>query len=214
MKWSIYLVLIYTHNSLAEYGETILLQNTYPPREEFPGLSIQNLNDFIENFGRCLIHVYNYQGIHLEPFRYPVVLSRYKYMGIWANSRSHLCPIYFESKPTKIMLMRKTMREKCYVHVIDRSTRARWYCQVKFDLFFPDEEEDITLYRYLFRYSSGKQESLSFGLDAFGSATNKGELHFNTLLVFKLSIFVYIRHYRSSGLFLVSCRVLQMLLLR
>jgi len=151
------------------------VKTAWPLKEGFVGLTLQNLNEFINSFWGCLIHVHNYQGIDLIPLDEPIVLSRFDVFGYWHEKAidRELCRAPIEKTPSlDKMFDNFTTDRSCYAYVIDRSTSARWYCEAKFDLFFP-ERQDAKHYHYAYFNNHPyfgyymNQESLNFGVDGF-----------------------------------------------
>jgi len=168
-----------SHISASQKTKKTLIKTTpWPLVPGLQGNSIRNLNFFINQFSGCLIHVFNYHGIEILQIDHPIVLSRFDIYETTDTNNSkrrtlvHRVPI--EKVPSKGFLFPN--QSQTYqtpptkkVFVIDRSTKARWTCQAKFDLF-PLEFKDIPNY---YKYGSywlkrhGPFESLNFGPFAY-----------------------------------------------
>jgi hypothetical protein len=113
---------------------------------------ISNLNEKLDPFGQCLLHLVNYEGIDFQPNRYPWVLSRYSVFydlgadnaSKLANQGSHI-PLRSERlmnisfiKPNRLIFNSATREstntkeeESVSIPYEYRSFKTRWTCAVQ-----------------------------------------------------------------------------------
>jgi len=147
--------------------ESFPFKTQWPLLDGLVGISINNLNSYIQQFPSCLVHVYNYQGIEITGITEPIVLSRFDVFGTkYYNSRAWSKRLHREPIE-KVLPLEQLYTNYTKTHgetyVRDKSTRARWYCQTKFDLFYPEFRDAVHFYLSHFFPDGRPQESLNFG---------------------------------------------------
>jgi len=157
-------------------GDPFPFKTKWPLLHGVVGLSVDNLNVYIQQFSACLIHVYSYHGIEIAGTTEPIVLSRFEMYGTWnytyINPLKDLHRLPIEKVPELAELYNyKTPHQRIYV--IDRSTKARWYCQAKFDRFHPEIYDGVHFYAFGYLHNRKPLESLSFGPHVFNLDTAK-----------------------------------------
>jgi len=148
-------------------GEPFPFKTKWPLLHGLVGISLSNLNTYILQFPACLVHVYNYQGIEITGITEPIVLSRFDVFGTFVmeyrKPSKFLNRLPIEKVPPLAQLQNSTKKHE-EMYVIDKSTRARWYCQVKFDLFFPEIQDAVHFHLFGFPFNTRQaMESLNFG---------------------------------------------------
>jgi len=144
----------------------------WPLCQGLAGISINNLNKYIKPFSGCLVHVYNYQGIEITGITEPIVLSRFDVFGTkdyqYKKPRKLLHRLLIEKVPQITDLQNYT---KSYgdIYVHEKSTKARWYCQAKFDLFHPEIKDAAHFHVFGFERNRQPLESLNFGPHVFNA---------------------------------------------
>jgi len=149
------------------------LSEPFPFKTQWPlmnglvGISVRNLNTFIQQFPGCLVHVYNYQGIEIIGITEPIVLSRFDVFGTlvikYKRPSKVLNRLPIEKIPPLAELKNSTITYET-ISVIDKSTKARWYCQVKFDLFPPELHDAVHFHVFGYPFNTKQaMESLNFG---------------------------------------------------
>jgi len=49
----------------------------WPLKAGYPGLAIDNLNEYVKLFSHCLVNIQNYQGIEIIGIQSPVYITRF-----------------------------------------------------------------------------------------------------------------------------------------
>jgi len=113
-----------------QMGDQFPFKTKWPLLHGLVGLSVDNLNAYIQQFSGCFVHVFNYQGVQIKGTPEPIVLSRFDMLGMWTHTyinplkELHRLPI--EKVPELAGLHNYTRPQK-QIYVNDRSTKARWY---------------------------------------------------------------------------------------
>jgi len=119
----------------------------WPLQAGYPGLTIENLNDYVSLFSNCLVNIQNYQGIEIIGIKSPVCITRFDVANLefcgrpsynFLKKRLHL--FLFGKIPPKSERNCTTDYDKILKYS-DKSFSSRWYCKAEFDLFFPEPEE-------------------------------------------------------------------------
>jgi len=143
----------------------------WPLQAGYPGLAINNLNEYVSLFSQCLVKVQNFQGIEIIGIKSPVWIYRFDVANLercWDPSSSDrnkvIYRFFFDKIPSK-------SEQNCttdYDNILkysDKSLSLRWYCTAEFDIFFPEPADaphivyhsqlhDFTGRRYLSDISS------------------------------------------------------------
>jgi len=64
----------------------------WPLKAGYPGLTINNLNEYVSYFSHCLVNIQNYQGIEIIGINSPVYITRFDVANL--QSCYYQCPDY------------------------------------------------------------------------------------------------------------------------
>jgi len=110
----------------------------WPLQAGYPGLTIENLNEYVSLFSHCLVNIQNYQGIEIIGIKSPVRITRFDV--------AYLKPCWDPSNPIRMdRVFFGKSKQNCFNYTkslasnySDQSFNLRWYCTAHFDLFFPE----------------------------------------------------------------------------
>jgi len=138
----------------------------WPLKSGYPGLSIQNLNEYVSLFSHCLVNIQNYQGIEIIGIKSPVYITRFDVANlpskVLRDNPSHWNEMYaiksrrfFFGKIPPKSEQNYSMYDGIDDNVIqytDKSMKTRWYCSAQFDLFHPEPEDAPHIVFHAYRY--------------------------------------------------------------
>jgi len=116
----------------------------WPLQAGYPGLTIDNLNEYVSLFSHCLVNIQNRQGIEIIGIKSPIYITRFDvaylehcYGFSDSSRRKDMYRFLFGKIPPKSAQNCSTRYDK-YLQYPDKSISSRWYCKAEFDLFFPE----------------------------------------------------------------------------
>jgi len=119
----------------------------WPLQVGYPGLSIQNLNEYVSLFSHCLVNIQNYQGIEILGIKSPVYITRFDVANLdvcvaplYSHHTNKTHRFFFGKIPSQSERNCKTNYTQA-IKYTDKSFNARWTCTAQFDLFFPEPLE-------------------------------------------------------------------------
>jgi len=125
-----------------------LIQNSesahWPLQGGYPGLTIENLNEYVSLFSHCLVNIQNYQGIEIIGIKSPVRIVRFDVAYLdrcWGHNNAdhvNVTSRFFFGKIPKKSGQKCTTDYDRVLKYSDKSFTSRWYCRAEFDLFFPE----------------------------------------------------------------------------
>jgi len=116
----------------------------WPLQAGYPGLTIQNLNEYVSLFSHCLVNIQNYQGIEIIGIKSPVYITRFDVamlkvckqpLGLLSFYQTHR---FFYGKIPPKSQRNCSLDYDQAIKYTDKSINARWTCSAQFDLFFPE----------------------------------------------------------------------------
>jgi len=122
----------------------------WPLQAGYPGLSVNNLNEYVSLLSHCLVNIQNFQGIDIIGIKSPVYIPRFDvaFVEVCDDSDSaeddepddETRRFFFGRIPPK---SKRNCTTNYYQAIknTDKSFKARWYCTAQFDLFFPEPTE-------------------------------------------------------------------------
>jgi len=116
----------------------------WPLKAGYPGLNIENLNDYVSLFSHCLVNIQNYQGIEIIGIQHPVRIARFDVVylehcwGLSSSFRVMYRFFYGKIPPKSEQNCISKYEEYLKDSYSDKSVTLRWYCTAHFDLFFPE----------------------------------------------------------------------------
>jgi len=121
----------------------------WPLQAGYPGLIIENLNEYVSLFSHCLVNIQNYQGIEIIGIKSPVRIARFDVANL-NDCQSPSKPYrirsrFFFGKIPKCDTDHDQILKSSYS---DKSFTSRWYCKAEFDLFFPEPTEAPHIVRH------------------------------------------------------------------
>jgi len=119
---------------------------SWPLKSGFPGLTVENLNDYLSQFPHCLIAVYNYQGIEIKEWTVPIYLLRFDTVVVLGKTR-RVSPYFvpFEKLSSMHNISHESVQKagfKWFFSVFD----WRQNCYAQFDLFYPEKFDAFHFY--------------------------------------------------------------------
>jgi len=140
----------------------------WPLKAGYPGLKIENLNEYVSLFSHCLVNIQNYQGIEIVGIQSPVYITRfdaalldYCHQSNDSYPRQEIHRFIFGatlpktkqncSTPEYQQIRRDKAADDLFqylgvyvdnlVKYTDASFTRGWTCTAQFDLFFPEPED-------------------------------------------------------------------------
>jgi len=118
----------------------------WPLQAGYPGLTLENLNEYVSLFSHCLLNIQNYQGIEIIGISYPVRIARFDVAYFdhceLPSLRKAIYRFFFGKIPQKSKQnCAAEYDENLKNNYSDKSFTSRWYCTAHFDLFFPEPVE-------------------------------------------------------------------------
>jgi len=140
---------------------------SWPLKAGFPGLKIENLDDYVSLFPHCLTVVHNHQGIEMAEWKNPLYLFRFDVAlnteDVWSPETrfNRFSQIQFEKLPPQNNVSEQALDsiervEELMVH------EAKLNCYAQFDLYFPEKSDAFHFYfpeypiQIYSKYLSGK----------------------------------------------------------
>jgi len=121
----------------------------WPLQAGYPGLSVENLNEYVSLFSHCLVNIQNYQGIEIIGIRSPVYITRYDVFKLEICNRISSSNFFqatsrflFGKFPPKFELNCTTPEiYNTFLNSDGASITPQnkgGYCRAQFDLFYPE----------------------------------------------------------------------------
>jgi len=118
---------------------------SWPLQAEYPGLTVDNLNEYISLFSHCLVNIQNFQGIELPGITFPIYITRSDVLYLnnctISDDRSGSFYRFLFGKLPENPENNCTVATVPVIKTSDKSSTSRWYCTAQFDLFFPEPKE-------------------------------------------------------------------------
>jgi len=121
---------------------------SWPLKAGFPGLIIENINEYLSQFPLCLVAVFNPQGIEMIEWPHPIYLYRYDIAVkeiVDSDDNKTYNNIYdfpFGKSPILEDTKHKTLPLSNNLDVPE----SKWTCYVHFDLFYPEKSDAFHFY--------------------------------------------------------------------
>jgi len=118
--------------------------HVWPLKAGYPGLSINNLNEYVSLFSHCLVNIQNYQGIDIIGIKSPVYITRFDVAELAVCKYTLGLFSFYETRRFFFGKIPPKSQQNCSldydqaIKYTDKSMNARWTCSAQFDLFFPE----------------------------------------------------------------------------
>jgi len=116
----------------------------WPLQAGYPGMTIENLNEYVSIFSHCLVNIQNYHGIEIIGIKSPVYITRFDEANLercrgpsYSDGSKEVYRFFFGKIPPKSE-QNCTIEYDEILKYSDKSFTSRWYCTAHFDLFFPE----------------------------------------------------------------------------
>jgi len=129
--------------------------NSYPLRAGFPGLIVENLDEYLSQFPHCLTVLHNHQGIDLTEWTVPIYLMRIETTFIAdENDMAYSFQLPIEKLPPRENITYASLMEiyEPMIYNLDiapldfQVPETRFNCYAQFDLFYPEKFEAFQNY--------------------------------------------------------------------
>jgi len=106
--------------------------HVWPLKAGYPGLSIENLNEYVSLFSHCLVNIQNYQGIEIIGIKSPVYITRFDVAELAVCEHTFGLISFDQTRRFFYGKVPPKSQQKCsldydqFIKYTDKSVNARW----------------------------------------------------------------------------------------